>query len=175
MVHLIALTVCVSACVRSSVVEQNTPVQQTPVPTPSVLASLKADRFKADSFSIILPNSFSRKPWHGDDSGGWEFTNKKMEISTESGIYAPDVKNYGDTNYREFQKTIDGELVKIATYEVRDPKLLVDPSKKYCVIGRFEASPRVGSPLVISACFPDPKEEQLATQIIESIRFDGNE
>jgi hypothetical protein len=142
-------------------------------PTPAILATLETKRVQADGYSIIVPSSFKTGPWQGDDSSGWSFEGKQMSISSESGPYGSDAKNYGYLNFRESQKIIDGERAKVAIYEMPDPKQLIDPSKKYCVAAHFETSERVRSELSLSACFETPQDEHLATQIIESIKFDA--
>ena len=144
----------------------------TPDVTPSVLASIETTRVKANGFSIVVPKSFKNAPWQGDDSSGWTFKSKDMTVDSESGIYAPDAKNYGYLNYHLDQRQIDGELVQIAEYEYPTPRELIDPSKNKCVVAYFPAVDERHSALHVSACFTDWNDRYLATQIIESIEFE---
>jgi hypothetical protein len=96
-----------------------------------------------------------------------------MTISSETGPFGPEAKNYGYINFRESEKTIDGENAKVAIYEIPELKGLIDPSKKYCVEVHFDTSERVHSELGLLACFETADDEPLAIQIIESIKFDS--
>jgi hypothetical protein len=143
----------------------------TPSPTPSVLESMQTRTVVADGFTILVPVDFKDAPWHGTDSSGWSIQSKGMKISTETGPYAPDAKNYGYENFRDGRKTIDGQDVPIATYVIPKQTGLIDPNKRNCVSAYFDASDRHSSELGVHACFEDPQDEALARAIIESIRF----
>jgi hypothetical protein len=143
----------------------------TPESTPAVLALMETRTVAADEFTIAVPRNFEDKPWHGIDSTGWTMNGDGMAIDTESGPYAADAKNYGFANYRSSYKTIDGENAQVAAYQIPAQQQLVDPKKRNCVAAYFDRSEKRRSELKIGVCFDDPKDEQLAMQIIESIKF----
>ncbi len=95
-----------------------------------------------------------------------------MTIYSESGPYGADAKNNGYINFRDTQKTIDGEVAKIVMYEIPEQKGLIDPSRRNCVDARFDMPDGKLTELSIQARFEKREDEQLALQIIESIKFD---
>ncbi len=95
-----------------------------------------------------------------------------MTIYSESGPYGADAKDYGYINFPDARKTIDGELAKIALYEIPDQTGLIDPSKRNCITARFDMPDGKLAELSFQVRFERREDEQLALQIIESIKFD---
>lgn len=170
---LIALTS--AGCFRpSNVASDNSgpetkPVIAMPAPVSTSLADI--NRVRLDGFSLYIPASMRKVPAQTTVSTEWVFRDDEMTIAFESGMNAPNLENFGELDFREFPGIIDGESCKIVSFEFRDTSGRVESSKKYSVSVRFEQSDRTGNPLNVYVYFRSAKNRPIATQILESIKF----
>ncbi|HQZ95107.1 MAG TPA: hypothetical protein PLP21_02255 [Pyrinomonadaceae bacterium] len=106
------------------------------------------------------------------DSSVWEFKNDEMTVTIEQGYYnGPLEKDYGDLDYLEFQKVVDGEECKITTLKFADASEYKEPKKQFNVNARFKESPRVGNPVSIFIIYQNAESKQIALDMIDSVRF----
>lgn len=125
-------------------------------------------------FSVVLPRSLRDVPVVKDDSPLWKFADENMTVTIETGPYAADYGDYLKSypEYWEEQRSIDGELVKLVSFNYGDKShTLLEPSKQYLVGVHFNTSDGVKTELTAQVHFRSDSDKQRAIDIIGSIRF----
>ena len=128
---------------------------------------------KTELFSVSLPESLEKIPITNDDSLGWEYSDKTMNVSIEAGLY---VASFGDhlssyPEYCEESRIIDGEFVKVVSLDFGAEKNRGDLSKPYLVGVHFPQSNRVRVPISFSVSFRSKTDAEKAFRIIDSIKI----
>lgn len=135
----------------------------------------KTKKVTLGDFTMEIRDSMKKVKVVPIDSSLWRFIDGEMTIAIEQGIYNDPLKRrYGDLDYLEFQKVIDGEECKITTLRFADTSEHTEPEKLYAVNARFNESPRAGDPISIFVTYKNAESRQIALDIIDSVRFSVN-
>jgi hypothetical protein len=144
---------------------------QTPQPAPAPTASR---RIETKHFRFSIPADMKERPVHGIDLSVWKYSNEKITLDVQYGLYPDDLKSYSE------QPDYQQAAIKINGFEAIQVTFRLDESlaAHFSGLGRHVAAvhfPNLangyGTQVTMWANCASAAEQQVAKDIFSTIEF----